>query len=127
MLPSILHHSPKANRVVVVPYFSHYFYALEALVSWWGLGPLNQSVPRKSKRLILDKFYFESSNITRKENKGFVSLENLEFAKKSIKEDSKIEAEIIHRMMARPYLVRIKARNQYFWGLISLQWNHGKS
>lgn len=104
--------------MVVVPYFSHYFYALEALVLWRGLGPLTQSVPSKSKskRLILDKFYFESSNITRKENKGFISLENLEFAKKSIKEDSKIEAEIIHRMMARPYLVRIKARNQYFWG-----------
>lgn len=114
MLPSILHHSPKANRMAMVPYFSHYFYALEALVLWRALGPLNQSVPSKSKRLILDKLYFECSNITRKENKGFTPLENLEFAKQSIKEDSKIKAEIIHRI-ARPYPVRMKARNQYFW------------
>lgn len=131
MLPSILHHSPKANWVVMVPYFSHHFYALKALVLWSALGPPNQSVPSKSKRLILKKFYFECSNITRKEKKGFTPLENLEFTKQSIKEDFKIEAEIILRI-ARPYPVWMKAKNQYFWehwfkSLVSLQWNHRKS
>ena len=58
------------------PISSHTFCDLKALVCvcvcvcWAGLSPLKQSA---TGTVILDRFYFECSNITREENTGFIT------------------------------------------------------